>query len=397
MYKFMTSAVTSMLLISLFLINPVSVSAHHWKYDKSWSAVNSTWWNGCTGLGSLSHNKNIWLDYVGGDFGYIFIHDHEVWANTTYEVAYDYDVTIMRALHYYDESNNRIGGVGDQEWSYAMEHTVLMSPNWTYTYGHSDNQVWGELNEDVRLEYDTAARISTNCEGFNTVFLGSFATQSDIIRNSSSLTSNSTEKLQIQSESIKAGIDLKNKIMASSQEKEIVINYIDNNIGNTAGNDVLTVNDERIDKWIERLAIDAIIFNKIDVDYSDIIKNAAFNTLRQDAVLLLANNYNVGINDSELKNYIENEKTRILSTDSGREVVKEVIEGLGLHSVEGLFYEYDLDHHINNYIWTKIKPIYEINNPMQENEDSLAYNRRLLNIYHNDIREIMNSYSIRVS
>ncbi|MHA7963820.1 hypothetical protein ACX93W_06715 [Paenibacillus sp. CAU 1782] len=370
------------LILSITVMVPF-VQAHHWSYERTWSNVNSTWWNACTGLGTMNHTKTLWIDTVNGE-SLLFLFDHEVWVNTTSKIPYMYSVNIMKSLNYTDPgTNNNLGSIGDHQWGTNMEHSVLMGGDWTFTYGHSDINVWSAAYKNVNLKYDTAARIYVSeCGGFGATFLGSISSTTDVVYNiPPKFTTN--ERIDknvptLQSEDIKRGIELKNEILTkysttiSEQKKN--------------GDSIFI--DEAVDKWVERIAINMINSgHKISLDSNDIINAARKSVLRHDAILLLAEKY--GVDYDKLNEFIEDQKRQALNSDTGRIVIDDVINGLGLKDINELFYEYDFDHHQQSYIWSNIQPEYEKKNPKMENEDPSDYRDRLLELFNSEINETM--------
>lgn len=374
---------TTFILSILIMVPPAQ--AHHWSYENTWTNVNSTWWNACTGLGTMNHGKTLWIDTENGE-SFLFLFDHEVWANTTSKIPYTYNVNIMKSLKYTDPgTNNTLGSIGDHQWGTNMEHTILMGGDWTFTYGHSDLHVWSEAYKNVNFTYDTVARIYVSeCGGFPTTFLGSINSSTGVVYNvppktfATSGIFDNKDIITSQSENIKNGIELKNEILKKYYTSFSKLTKNDNTI----------FIDEEVDKWVERIAINIVSSGQtMNLDFEEAINAAKNSVLRHKAILLLADKYNV--NGDKLNEFIEDQKQQALSSDAGRAIVDDVINGLGLKDENELFYEYDFDHHQRSYIWSNIQSQYEKQYPKSDNEEPSHYRDRLLELFNSEVNEIL--------
>ncbi|NDI35608.1 hypothetical protein [Chengkuizengella sediminis] len=190
----------------------------------------------------------------------------------------------------------------------------------------------------------------------------------------------------VNSDDLKLAVQLKNDILKQLNGKEYNASF---------SNDEYEVNisEEYINKWIERIAINKVMSGKTeDIKPEEILEDAISNALRYEVTLIMANLNNIDMSEG-LYSYIEGTKEEMMSIDTAKKITDELVDGLGLEDVDELFFEYDVDHYTNNYIWLQLRPEYEKENPKENNETMVDYTNRILDLYHEDINTMMKSFT----
>lgn len=144
------------------------------------------------------------------------------------------------------------------------------------------------------------------------------------------------------------------------------------------------LDNKEIQKWIVRNSIDLLNSGKDSPQDELLLKSVNSLIERQMYYKFAKNFYNVKFNPADIKKYITEQKEFFLNDENSGPFAKDLSDGLGITTDE-LFYDWEYDNFLKNYLWLQIKPQLEKENPIQEDELRQNYDNRLIEIFQKQL------------